>query len=233
VGTVNTVLDALDSDVRSAEPDAARLLSYRQVKRLLDVTVAALLLTCLSPLLALCALAIRLESAGPILFRQPRVGEGGRRFTMLKFRSMYTGAKAAPHREYAAAFIRGQARPDQGAGVYKLVDDPRVTRVGRWLRRTSLDELPQLWNVLRGEMSLVGPRPPIPYELEHYRPEHFRRLQVRPGITGLWQVSGRSRTTFEEMVALDLEYIKRRSLVLDLDILLRTIPTVLLRANAH
>jgi lipopolysaccharide/colanic/teichoic acid biosynthesis glycosyltransferase len=133
------------------------------------------------------------------------------------------------------AFIRGQAPTfDTADGrVYKLVTDKRVTRVGRWLRRTSLDELPQLWNVLRGEMSLVGPRPPTPYEVSQYGPEHFRRLAVKPGITGLWQVSGRSTTTFEEMVALDLEYIRRRSLWLDLKILLKTIPAVFSARGAH
>ncbi|HLT18153.1 MAG TPA: sugar transferase [Thermomicrobiales bacterium] len=202
---------------------------YRLAKRLFDLTGAALLLVCLSPVFLVCALLVRFSSPGPILFRQQRVGARGREFTFLKFRSMRVDADPALHREYVARFINGAAEQQAGANgsMYKLVHDPRVTPVGRWLRRTSLDELPQLINVLRGEMSLVGPRPPIPYELEHYRPEHLRRLAVKPGITGLWQISGRSHTTFEEMVALDLEYIQRASFMTDLGILLRTVPVVL------
>jgi lipopolysaccharide/colanic/teichoic acid biosynthesis glycosyltransferase len=149
---------------------------------------------------------------------------------MLKFRSMYVGVDPSPHQSYIVAFINGQAelqRSAEGQALYKLADDCRVTRVGRWLRETSLDELPQLWNVLRGEMSMVGPRPPLPYEAELYQPAHLQRLAVRPGITGLWQVSGRSRTTFEEMVAMDCQYIRSQSFSLDLSILLRTIPVVL------
>jgi lipopolysaccharide/colanic/teichoic acid biosynthesis glycosyltransferase len=207
--------------------------AYAALKRALDLAGAFGLLALTGPLLALCALAIWLESPGPVLFRQERVGERGRRFTMLKLRSMRTSSDPMLHREYVASFIRGQAQADAQGGMYKLVDDPRITRVGRWLRRTSLDELPQLWNVLRGEMSLVGPRPPIPYELEHYQPAHLQRLEARPGITGLWQVSGRNRTTFEQMVALDLEYIRRRSLALDLWILFKTVPVVFARAEAR
>lgn len=213
---------------------------YRLAKRIFDVTVAAALIVCLSPLFALCALAVRLSSRGPVIFRQDRVGEGGQPFTFLKFRSMFVSADSAPHREYAVAFIRGQAR-EQRAGLqakrnvplYKLSNDKRITPIGRWLRQTSLDELPQFWNVIRGEMSLVGPRPPIPYELEHYRPDQLGRLAVKPGITGLWQISGRSRTTFEEMVQFDLDYIRRQSFLLDLQILTRTIPVVLLGKDAR
>jgi lipopolysaccharide/colanic/teichoic acid biosynthesis glycosyltransferase len=219
------VRTVLEPDAWPAGPPGARLVTYFNVKRLLDLVLALVLLLCFVPVLALCALAIRLESPGPILFRQRRVGRNGRMFTMLKLRSMYADADVAPHRQYAAAFIRGQAQAHGDQRIYKLVADPRVTRVGRWLRRTSMDELPQ--------MSLVGPRPPIPYELELYQPAHFQRLQVRPGITGLWQVNGRSRTTFEEMVALDLDYIRNWCLALDVRILLKTIPVVLLRANAH
>jgi exopolysaccharide biosynthesis polyprenyl glycosylphosphotransferase len=208
---------------------------YLVVKRLLDLVVAALLLLVLAPLLLCCALAVRLDSPGPILFRQQRVGERGKVFTMLKFRSMTANVDPTPHREYVTAFIQGKATPQETerAKLFKLGNDRRITRVGRILRRTSLDELPQLWNVLRGEMSLVGPRPPILYELEHYQPAHLQRLAVKPGMTGLWQVSGRSQTTFEEMVALDLDYIRRRSLGLDLQILLRTIPVVLSRQGAN
>jgi lipopolysaccharide/colanic/teichoic acid biosynthesis glycosyltransferase len=183
----------------------------------------------------ICAAVIYLDSPGPVLFRQQRIGLYGRPFTFLKFRSMRVDADSAPHRQFATAFIQGKAQPqpsDSGQ-LYKLVRDRRVTRVGHFLRRSSLDELPQLWNVLRGEMSLVGPRPPIPYEVECYRPEHLRRLTVKPGITGLWQVSGRSATTFEQMVALDVAYIRRRSLLLDLSILWRTVPVVLLRKDGR
>jgi lipopolysaccharide/colanic/teichoic acid biosynthesis glycosyltransferase len=199
------------------------------VKRLLDVVLSSILLVDLLPIMGLCALAIRLESRGPILYRQRRIGKDGRPFTMLKFRSMFADADASSHQEFVAKFIRGSADGQlTGNGqVYKLVNDARVTRVGRWLRKTSLDELPQLLNVLRGEMSLVGPRPPLPYELEHYTPADLRRLDAKPGITGLWQVSGRNKTTFSEMVALDLEYVRTQSLRLDISILLRTIPVVL------
>jgi lipopolysaccharide/colanic/teichoic acid biosynthesis glycosyltransferase len=220
---------------------------YRFTKRAIDMGGALFLLILLAPVFAVCALAVRRSSPGPIIFRQERVGLRGQTFAFLKFRSMYVAADTAPHREYVAAFIRGEApvavaevatTGDAADGklrvpLYKLGNDRRITPAGAWLRRTSLDELPQLWNVLRGEMSLVGPRPPIPYELEHYRPEQFNRLGVRPGITGLWQVSGRSRTTFEEMVALDLAYIKEQSLRLDLLILLRTVPTVLAWRDAR
>jgi lipopolysaccharide/colanic/teichoic acid biosynthesis glycosyltransferase len=208
----------------------ARSSAYPCIKRLLDIAISSVLLVVLLPVLVLCALAIVLDSPGPVLFRQQRVGEQGRRFNMLKFRSMYTGVDSSPHENYIVAFIKGQAELQQsadGQALYKLAGDRRVTRVGRWLRETSLDELPQLWNVLRGDMSLVGPRPPLPYETELYQPAHMQRLAVRPGITGLWQVSGRSRTTFEEMVAMDCEYIESQSFALDLFILLRTIPVVL------
>jgi lipopolysaccharide/colanic/teichoic acid biosynthesis glycosyltransferase len=170
-----------------------------------------------------------------VLFRQQRVGAGGKLFWLLKFRSMTANADPEVHRSYVANFIKGEERPEQAgdSALYKLVSDSRVTRVGSFLRRTSLDELPQLINVFRGDMSLVGPRPPIPYELEHYQPHHFARLAVKPGITGLWQVSGRNATTFERMVELDVEYIQRRSLALDIEILFRTIPEVFLTHHAR
>lgn len=208
---------------------------YRITKRILDISLALFLLLCFLPLFAVCALAVWRSSPGPILFRQQRVGLRGNLFTFLKFRSMRVDSDPAIHQQYVASFIKGNASK-QGRSeepMYKLVDDPRVTSSGRWLRSTSLDELPQLLNVLRGDMSLIGPRPPIPYELEHYRPEHYQRLAVRPGITGLWQVSGRSLTTFEEMVELDLEYIRRSSLITDLSILVRTLPVVISQRGAH
>jgi lipopolysaccharide/colanic/teichoic acid biosynthesis glycosyltransferase len=202
---------------------------YHALKRTFDVLVTLMLLVLLLPAMLLCSLAIRLESPGPVLFRQQRAGLEGRPFTLLKYRSMYANCDPALHREYATAYIRGTANV-QSAGrslVYKLTDDPRVTRIGRWLRRSSLDELPQLLNVLHGTMSLVGPRPPIPYELEHYQPVHWQRLSVKPGITGIWQVYGRSVSTFDEMVQMDLQYIREQSLLLDLTLLARTLPIVI------
>jgi lipopolysaccharide/colanic/teichoic acid biosynthesis glycosyltransferase len=211
------------------------LTDYATVKRLLDVAMAATLLLVLAPVLLVCALAVRLDSGGPVLHRQTRVGEGGKLFSMLKFRSMFATASTQRHREYAVAYINGaagrQGQADQA--LFKLCGDERITRVGAWLRRTSLDELPQLWNVVRDEMSLVGPRPPLQFEVEHYQDCHMRRLSVRPGLTGLWQVSGRGRTTFEEMVAIDCEYIRRQSIGLDVRILLSTIPVVVLCKNAR
>jgi len=207
----------------------------RVVKRAFDLAAAALALVLLSPLWVLMALLIKLDSKGPVLYRQERVGMDGRIFLFLKFRTMRTGADDRIHREFQRQYIEG--RPETNLGdsvrpVYKLHDDPRVTRTGRWLRRTSLDELPQLLNVLRGDMSLVGPRPPIPYEVEAYALWHRKRLDMKPGMTGLWQVSGRNRLSFDEMVRLDLFYIENWSLWLDLKIMLRTLP-VLLRGEAY
>jgi exopolysaccharide biosynthesis polyprenyl glycosylphosphotransferase len=207
----------------------------RLVKRAFDIFAAALALVLLAPLWVLMALLIKLDSKGPVLYRQERVGMDGRIFLFLKFRTMRTGADDRVHREYQKRYIEG--RPETNLGdslrpVYKLHDDPRVTRTGRWLRRTSLDELPQLLNVLRGDMSLVGPRPPIPYEVEAYALWHRKRLDMKPGMTGLWQVSGRNRLSFDEMVRLDLFYIENWTLWLDLKIMLRTLP-VLLRGDAY
>jgi len=193
------------------------------VKRAMDVAGAAVGLTLLSPLFLLIALLIKLDSPGPVFFVQERVGLHGRRFRMYKFRSMVADAE---RRLSEVAHLNETSGP-----VFKVRDDPRVTRVGRFLRRTSLDELPQLWNVLRGEMSLVGPRPPLPREVEAYGPRERRRLMVKPGITCLWQVNGRHRIPFDRWVELDLEYIERWSLWLDLKILARTIPAVLGRTG--
>ena len=199
----------------------------RAVKRGIDVAGSALALIFLCPLLLAVSILIKLTSRGPVLFRQTRIGQHGNRFPCLKFRSMYAGSDTAPHQEYVSQFIAGKAAMNKSAhgekAAFKIIDDPRVTPLGRLLRRTSLDELPQLLNVLRGEMSLVGPRPPLPYEFSCYDLWHLRRMiDVKPGITGLWQVSGRSRTSFDEMVRLDLQYAKKWSLRLDLVILLRT-----------
>jgi lipopolysaccharide/colanic/teichoic acid biosynthesis glycosyltransferase len=190
------------------------------LKRGLDLAVTAPLLLALSPLLLAVGLLVRGTSPGPALFRQERVGRHGARFRLYKFRTMYVDSDTAPHRAYVAAVVQGTAARQDGA--FKLAADPRVTPLGRLLRRFSLDELPQLWNVLRGEMSLVGPRPPIPYELEHYCPGDLRRLEAKPGLTGLWQVRGRTELDFRTMVALDLEYIDHWSIWMELAILCRT-----------
>jgi lipopolysaccharide/colanic/teichoic acid biosynthesis glycosyltransferase len=198
------------------------------VKRALDILGSMLaILFCLPLFLAIAAL-VKLSSPGPVLFRQKRLGQYGRLFTFLKFRTMYTDNDPAIHREYVARLIAGDQDAGHGCGVYKLRNDPRVTPLGRFLRKTSLDELPQFFNVLCNQMSLVGPRPPVPYEYERYQMWHRRRvLEMKPGLTGLWQVDGRSRTTFEEMVRLDLRYAGRRSLWMDLRILLLTPGAVL------
>lgn len=193
--------------------------------RALDLVGALALLIVLSPLLLLVALIVRLDSPGPSIYRQRRVGRNLEPFAVAKFRTMREGAGAEAHRAHVEKMIAAgerSARP-----MVKLERDKRVTRVGSFLRRTSLDELPQLWNVLRGEMSLVGPRPPIQYEVDKYPSEAFRRFAVRPGITGLWQVRGRSTLTFQQMIEFDTEYVEQRSLLLNLKILLLTLPTVL------
>ena len=189
--------------------------------RALDLIATVALLVLLAPFILLIALIIKLDSPGPVLFRQQRVGRHRESFLVAKFRTMHHGADHDVHRDYMLALI------ESGTPAPKLAGDARVTRFGNFLRRTSLDELPQLWNVLRGDMSLVGPRPPIPYEVEHYPPHWFARFDVKPGVTGLWQVSGRSEVSLEEMIELDVEYVRRRSVLFNLRILLRTAPAVL------
>jgi len=210
---------------------------YSATKRATDILGSALGLLIGAPLFLTIALAIKLTSKGPVLFRQQRIGHLGKPFEFLKFRSMYLNNDPKVHLDYIRQLISGKAERQpsngNGQGVYKLTTDPRVTRVGSLLRRTSLDELPQLLNVLRGEMSLVGPRPPIPYEVDTYQTWHRRRvLEAKPGITGLWQVSGRSRVGFDEMVRLDLRYAMQRSFWLDLKILLLTPRAVILGEGA-
>jgi len=199
----------------------------RALKRGMDVSGSLLLLAVLSPVFFAIAVAIKLTSRGPILFRQQRIGEHGIPFTFLKFRSMCADNDFSQHKEYVRKLIAGQAvkQPTNGTGggVFKLTNDTRITPVGSFLRRTSLDELPQFFNVLRGDMSLVGPRPPLPYEVEAYATWHRRRLlEAKPGITGLWQVQGRSRIGFDDMVRLDLRYARNCSPWLDLKILVQT-----------
>ncbi len=196
-------------------------------KRCLDVVLSAALLVLLLPILAGVAALVRLSGPGPVLLRQVRVGRHERPFVMLKFRTMHLGASDQALREMNARELRGEVPPGSRDGVFKLQDDPRVTRVGRWLRRFSLDELPQLLNVLRGEMSLVGPRPSLPWEVELYTPEQRLRHECLPGITGLWQVSGRSRLPMPQMLQLDLDYLRTRTFWLDLRILVRTPAQVL------
>jgi lipopolysaccharide/colanic/teichoic acid biosynthesis glycosyltransferase len=197
------------------------------IKRAMDLAGSGLMLTLSAPLLLLIAAVIKASSKGPVLFRQQRVGRYGQQFTFLKFRSMHVNNDASVHKEFVTRFITSEAQSDvssaNGDGPYKLPNDKRITRFGRFLRKTSLDELPQFLNVLKGEMSLVGPRPPIPYEVASYQTWHRRRvLEVKPGITGLWQVTGRSRVKFDEMVRLDLRYAASWSPWLDAKILLRT-----------
>jgi len=205
---------------------------YPAAKRFLDVICSVSLLVLLAPLFAVIALAIRLDSPGPSIFHQKRVGRMGRQFVMFKFRSMHQNADESVHRVFAEGYINGYCDngtrpPASQTPLFKPGNDSRITRVGAWLRRTSLDELPQLLNVLRGEMSLVGPRPAMAYEVEQYSKWHLRRLAVLPGLTGLAQISGRSGLTFERIVRLDVRYIEQRSLPLDISILFRTIPVVL------
>src|SRR5438876_4355644 len=199
----------------------------RAIKRGMDVAGSSMALLILSPILLAIAVAIKLSSPGPILFRQKRVGQFGVRFMFLKFRSMFSANDSRIHMDYVTRFIAGGVNPGapeaNGKGIYKITEDPRLTYIGRFLRKTSLDELPQSLNVLKAERSMVGSRPPIPYELEVYDIWHRRRvLEVKPGITGLWQVNGRSRLRFDDMVRLDLKYATTWSLWLDLKILLRT-----------
>ena len=197
----------------------------RILKRTSDLIISALAIALFFPLWLLIAILIKLDSKGPVFYTQERVGMDGRLFLLYKFRTMVAGADSELHREYQRAFIAGRAEANLGnekKPTYKLLADPRITRVGRFLRKTSLDEVPQLLNVLLGDMSIVGPRPPIPYEVEAYELWHRKRLDMKPGLTGLWQVSGRNRLPFEEMVRLDLFYIENWSLLLDMKIILRT-----------
>ena len=197
--------------------------AYEAAKRVLDVAAAIVLLLMLLPVFAAVGLAIVLDTRGPVFYRAERVGIGGGRFRVVKFRSMCAKADSGAH----AQFIQGLMRGDGACAVYKVPNDTRVTRVGAFLRRTSVDELPQLWNVLRGDMSLVGPRPDVPYAADAYEPWMRRRLLVKPGMTGLWQVSGRSRLSLLDMYRLDATYADTASLRVDLRILAQTIPAVL------
>ncbi len=222
-------------------PDLSRKSTLRKlalgVKRAMDIVGSSFALVLFAPLFGLIALAIKLNSKGPVLFRQERLGQYANKFKVLKFRSMLRDCDSRIHREYVSRFIAGEvaeAKEDPRNHVFKLHDDPLVTSIGAWLRKTSLDELPQFWNVLVGDMSLVGPRPPVDYEFKAYEAWHRRRvLEIKPGITGLWQVYGRSKTTFDDMVRLDLHYSRNWSLWLDLKILLDTPGAVFSGEGAH
>ena len=208
----------------TVELPAQRLTTSWQVrtKRTADVVLSLLLILCFIPLMLLAAMLIAVDSPGGILFRQRRLGRDMQDFTVFKFRTMRAEASPELHRLFVAELCRDDGQPLDDDSVKKLTHDPRVTRVGRVLRALSIDELPQLFNVLLGEMSLVGPRPALEYELEHYQQDHFARFNVRPGLTGLWQVSGRNLLGFTEMLELDAEYANEASLSTDLKILART-----------
>ncbi|HKY13393.1 MAG TPA: sugar transferase [Microthrixaceae bacterium] len=213
-------------------PEARARSTSRHIQRAIDVVGASVALLVCSPLLLFAIVAIRITSRGPALFRQVRIGAMEEPFTCIKLRTMYANSDDDAHRRYVQRLFELGGRAAFGADeqVFKLADDPRITPVGRWLRRTSLDELPQLWNVLRGEMSLVGPRPMLPFELELLEPWQRERFRVRPGLTGLWQVSGRSRIPADEGMLLDVQYARTRDTALDLRILART-PKVLLHLD--
>lgn len=206
-------------------PVAQSRIGYRIAKRLIDIVGSAVLLLLLAPLFLVIAICIRLDSCGPVVFRQTRLGLGGKPFTFYKFRSMCTDAEESRKKILHMNEVSGP--------VFKIKQDPRVTRVGKWLRRYSIDELPQLFNVLKGNMSFVGPRPPLPDEVRRYEKWQLERLSVVPGITCLWQVSGRSKLSFDEWVQLDLKYINSRSILLDFRILLKTIPAVISGEGAY
>lgn len=200
------------------------------IKQVFDFSLGIILLVLLSPLLLLIAIAIKLDSRGQAIFKQIRIGKNGKPFMFYKFRSMYENNNIDIHKNYIKKLMIHSAAAAHEEGVYKLTIDPRITRVGRFIRRTSIDELPQLFNVVKGDMSLVGPRPPIPYELEHYDENMFKRLSVKPGITGFWQVNARNSVDYKDMVNMDISYIGKWSLWLDVKILLKTIPVVI-RSN--
>lgn len=205
------------------------------IKRLMDIVLSSLMLLFLSPLFAVVALLIKLGPPGPVIFRQTRVGKGSKHFTCYKFRSMIDGSDDTAHKKYIRGLLQGESVIPKDNGrekLFKLIDDPRITSIGRLLRKTGIDELAQLFNVLKGNMSLVGPRPPIPYEVEMFADWQKQKLAVMPGITGLWVISGRNKLGYKESIELDIEYIKHWSPWFDIKILLKTIPAVLIRREA-
>ena len=205
--------------------------STGKLKRAFDLLVSLMGLFVTAPLMLVIALFIKQSGPGPVFYIQERLGRDGRPFRFYKFRSMQHNSDDAIHRQFAAMFINGDnegcADTNQGEEVFKMKEDPRVTSIGAWLRKTSLDELPQLFNIIKGEMSLVGPRPPISYEIENYQPWHMERLKAVPGLTGIWQVSGRSLVSFDDMVRMDIRYINQWTFWQDFAIILKTVPVVL------
>jgi lipopolysaccharide/colanic/teichoic acid biosynthesis glycosyltransferase len=216
------------TDLAERQDVAAPGLGHEAAKRLMDISLSLSLIIIVAPLLVLLWCLVRMTSAGPALFRQERLGRNSKPFTMLKLRTMYTDNDDRIHRDYITNMLSADRSGGQDKnGLFKLDGDPRVTPLGMWLRKTSLDELPQLINVLRGEMSLVGPRPVLPWEAHLFGERYQPRFAVKPGITGLWQVSGRSRLSMRSALELDVEYAIHRSITLDLMILIRTLPAVL------
>ncbi len=223
-----------DFDMATLSPPIQNVIrlhpGYLRAKRLLDLLFTTLIMLPLCLLMLVIAICIRFDSEGPIFFRQRRVGLNGKEFDMLKFRSMYVNCDDRAHREAIEKYMNGEAiNGDAGSSnPYKLTNDPRVTRIGQFLRKFSIDELPHFINVLHGEMSLVGPRPPIPYEVENYSQRDQLRLLGKPGLTGTWQVYGRSRVTFQEMVDMDIAYLHQQSIWHDLKLIALTVPVMLL-----
>ncbi len=220
---------AIQTATTSALPIIEIRSRYLRAKRVLDILFTLLIFIPLCLVMAIIAVCIRLDSKGSIFYRQKRVGLNGVEFDMLKFRSMYANSNDALHRQSIEKYMNGQKIQDDGdaAMSYKQANDPRITRVGRFIRKTSLDELPQFLNVLRGEMSLVGPRPPVPYEVERYSQRDWLRLAGKPGLTGTWQVYGRSKVTFQDMVTMDIDYLQRQSLSEDLKLIFLTVPVMI------
>jgi lipopolysaccharide/colanic/teichoic acid biosynthesis glycosyltransferase len=228
----------LDGKARHQDPFSLDLdeskKSYRSsyiFKRVIDVVGSLIGLILVSPIIFITAIAVKATSPGPIIFRQTRVEIKGERFSLYKFRSMVWGSDDQIHREYVTELIKGKHekvnRGNRDKPLFKMNNDPRITRLGRIIRKLSIDELLQFINVLRGDMGLVGPRPHLPYEVENHKPWHLRRMEVKPGITGLWQVGGRSQTSFDDMVRMDLRYVRDWSLWLDVEILLKTVKAVI------
>jgi lipopolysaccharide/colanic/teichoic acid biosynthesis glycosyltransferase len=202
---------------------------YLRLKRATDVVLTVIALIPISVVMLVTAIIIRLDSPGPAIYRQSRYGVNGTKFTFYKFRSMYQNVASDVHEKATATFMdgTGELNRDDKNMPYKLGDDSRVTRVGRFIRKTSIDELPQLWNILKGDMSIVGPRPPVEYEVRRYSARHFLRLAGKPGLTGTWQVFGRGRVTFEEMIDQDISYLETQSLLYDLKLMVLTVPVMI------
>jgi lipopolysaccharide/colanic/teichoic acid biosynthesis glycosyltransferase len=202
---------------------------YLRLKRAMDVVLTVIALIPISVVMLVTAIIIRLDSPGPAIYRQSRYGVNGTKFTFYKFRSMYQNVASDVHEKATATFMdgTGELNRDDKNMPYKLGDDSRVTRVGRFIRKTSIDELPQLWNILKGDMSIVGPRPPVEYEIKRYSARHFLRLTGKPGLTGTWQVFGRGRVTFEEMIDQDISYLETQSLIYDLKLMVLTVPVMI------